>query len=1139
MQGEWPVKHHATGGRHFRGNSFDQNLDNFSVAYTDRDDTKLCCIGCSQIGCDDEFARAAPRHRRLYARTTSRTIGTSLSSNSFFESPRTGSRHDNAAGCEQGIPHAPCAVGSCGFAFRWRRAIGAVISLGLAGLVGLGAEVQTGVALAEGAIRTWSVAEGLPADSVTAIIQTRDGYLWVGTGAGLVRFDGVRFTPFSLPGVGDNAAVRVTALCEDATGRLWVGTQQEGLFRSDAAWSRQFARQEGLLADSVTSLAADAAGNLWIGTRSGLNRWDGQAITSFTSRDVLADQNISGVHVARSGAVWITARSGMYRFLEGRLQPYEFQTDSQGRQPEFLGAYEDRRGNLWAFGDTYLINLAEGKRFNYFRSAEAAAVRIWSLCEGRDGRLWIGTSGRGLFCFDDNKFQPVTLSELRWPYDVRAIYEDREGNLWLGTSGGGLIQLRPQTIHTVRAEQGLPPGAATCLAVDASGRIYVAPAAGGVFVGEAGRFERFNPGGGLELQSIVTTLWAGPDETLWVGALDGGLYGVGRGRAMHLTTAHGLGDNTVLTVCTTTNGNVWLGTRAGTVHRFTGTTLQNYGRENGLPGSPITALLPAWDGGLWLGTQDGLLLRGVGDRFEVVPMDWPVAQRAILSLHESGRASLWVGSDGAGVACRLGQRWQVWNSLRGLPHDIVAGVAEDSDGNIWLATGAGISRVAQTAIREAMVTDVPLPARRALDSKLAFGPLPTFGWPRVVRSPDGKLWFATSQGVLTLNPRGTASESAPLPVHVETVSVNGQPLPVVPRLSGEGRPAAEPAVRLPADLRVLDIEFTALSFAAPEELSFRHKLEGFDADWVDAGPERRVHYSRLPYGQYQFRVAARPADGVWTEAAAPFAFIVPTPLYLTSWAIGLYVVLVAGLMVGTIRVVSHRRFRQAFVRLEQQQSVERERMRIAQDMHDEIGSKLSKISFVSEHLKVAAASSGPLADKIESIASTSRELLQTLDEIVWAVNPRNDNLEQLADYLGQYALEYFQTTNVECELRLPRKLPHHPLSAELRHNLFLTFEEALNNVLKHSGASKVKVEMTLAPARFEINLTDNGRGFAAGAVLNPAAPGPRGQRVGNGLLNMRQRLAAIGGRCIVESRSGEGTTVRLHIPMNGKPISDS
>ncbi|MBE0544603.1 MAG: ATP-binding protein [Verrucomicrobia bacterium] len=1019
--------------------------------------------------------------------------------------------------------------------FRRRQAIGFVVFLGLAGLVALRGEAETGVASAEGAIRSWSVAEGLPADSVTAIIQTRDGYLWVGTSAGLVRFDGVRFTAFPLPGVGENTAVRVTALCEDAAGSLWVGTQQEGLFRREAAWSRQFSRHDGLHEDGVTSLAADAAGNLWIGTRSGLNRWDGHAFTSFTSRDGLADQNISGVHVARSGAVWITTRSGMYRFLEGRLQPYEFQTDSQGRRPEFLGAYEDRRGNLWAFGDTYLINLAEGKRFNYFRGAEAAAVRIWSLCEGRDGRLWIGTSGRGLFCFDDNKFQPVTLSELRWPYDVRVIYEDREGNLWLGTSGGGLIQLRPQTIHTVRAEQGLPPGAATCFAVDASGRVYVAPATGGVFVGEAGRFERFNPGGGFELQSVVTTLWAGPDDTLWIGTLGDGLYGVRQGRAMHLTTAHGLGDNTVLTVCTTTNGNVWLGTRAGTVHQFTDTALHNYDREHGLPGSPITALLPAWDGGLWLGTQDGLLLRGEAERFEVVPMDWPVAHRPILSLHESGRASLWVGSDGAGVACRLGQRWRVWNGLSGLPHDVVAGVSEDSDGNIWLATGAGISRVVRTAIREAMVTDIPLPARRALDSKLAFGPLPTFGWPRVVRSPDGKLWFATPQGVLTLNPRGAASEAAPLPVHVETVSVNGQPLSALPRASGVDKLP----VRLPLELRVLDIEFTALSLAAPEELSFRHKLEGFDSDWVEAGPERRVHYSRLPYGQYQFRVAARKADGVWTEAAAPFAFIVPTPLYLTSWAIGLYVVLVAGLMVGAIRVVSHRRFRHALARLEQQQSLERERMRIAQDMHDEIGSKLSKISFVSEHLKVDVAPSGPLADKIESIASTSRELLQTLDEIVWAVNPRNDNLEQLADYLGQYALEYFQSTSVECELRLPRKLPHHPLSAELRHNLFLTFEEALNNVLKHSGASKVKVEMTLAPARFEINLTDNGRGFAAAAALNPPVPGPRGQRVGNGLLNMRQRLAAIGGRCLVESRSGEGTTVRLHIPMNGNPLPDS
>ena len=274
------------------------------------------------------------------------------------------------------------------------------------------------------------------------------------------------------------------------------------------------------------------------------------------------------------------------------------------------------------------------------------------------------------------------------------------------------------------------------------------------------------------------------------------------------------------------------------------------------------------------------------------------------------------------------------------------------------------------------------------------------------------------------------------------------------------------------------------------------------------------------------------------EAAEPFAFIVPTPLYFQTWVLYLYGLTAVAIIVGIVRMVSHRRLRVTLARLEQQQSLERERMRIARDMHDELGSKLTKISFLSEHAQMDVESTGPLNGKIESIAQTSRELLKTMDEIVWAVNPRNDTLENLTTYLSHYAVEYFQNTSVECELRLPPEIPHYPLSSETRHNLFLTFEEALNNVLKHSAAANAKVEMTVTPLLFELKVTDNGRGFEASTPLAANVP-TRGGCGGNGLKNMRQRLAAIGGECVIASQPGGGTvvTMRIHLKQkkSGKP----
>ena len=363
--------------------------------------------------------------------------------------------------------------------------------------------------------------------------------------------------------------------------------------------------------------------------------------------------------------------------------------------------------------------------------------------------------------------------------------------------------------------------------------------------------------------------------------------------------------------------------------------------------------------------------------------------------------------------------------------------------------------------------------------------------------------------------------------------VDDQPLNL-PLTEQTGAAQETRLLRLPAGLRALEFQFAALSFEAPEKIRFRHKLERLDADWSETGPERRVKYGRLPSGSYRFYVTACNAEGVWNKTGTSLAFIIPTPLWRAPWALGLYGLGAAGGVAGAVRVVSHRRLRKRLARLEQQQATERERVRIAQDMHDEIGSKLTKISFLSERAKNDLKEPGALADKIDSIADTSRELLQALDEIVWVVNPRNDSLEELGGYRSQYAREYFQNTAVECDVSLQGELPHLTMPAEMRHTLFLAFEEALNNVLKHSGARQVRVEFRVQEERLHINVSDNGRGFEA----PPDQAAPAGARLeGNGLLNMRQRLRDVGGQCTIESQIGQGTTVSLSLSLRSLKLA--
>jgi len=467
--------------------------------------------------------------------------------------------------------------------------------------------------------RVWTKQEGLPENSVTSVLQTRDGYLWVGTAGGLARFDGMKFTPIPPAPEHTNSAIHVTALCEDANGRLWVGTQGAGLFSYSDGLLARFQDNTNLLDEAINTLAGDAAGNLWLGTPSGLGLLEKGRLTRFTSRDGLPNEYVSNVHVARSGTVWITTRGGMCQFTNHQIYPYPFQIESPGRSPESLGVYEDRLGNLWAFGDTYLVNLAEGKHLNHFGSGQTtSSIRIWSLCEGRQGELWIGTSGKELYCFAEDKFQQITLSNGGLTSDVRALCEDREGNFWLGTAGGGLVRLQPRNLRVLDAAVGLPGRPVVCIAFNPQARAWIGFDRAGLCSGTAEHFDPLSGEAMADLRSLVSSICIGPDSSLWAGTPGAGLYRVAGEQTTHFTTADGLADDTILCVAADSAGAVWVGTLSGGVHCFEAGALKSFSRTEGRADHSVTAILPARSDGVWLGLDGGGVLRCKKGRFESV-----------------------------------------------------------------------------------------------------------------------------------------------------------------------------------------------------------------------------------------------------------------------------------------------------------------------------------------------------------------------------------------------------------------------------------------------------------------------------------------------------------------------------------------
>jgi two-component sensor histidine kinase len=370
------------------------------------------------------------------------------------------------------------------------------------------------------------------------------------------------------------------------------------------------------------------------------------------------------------------------------------------------------------------------------------------------------------------------------------------------------------------------------------------------------------------------------------------------------------------------------------------------------------------------------------------------------------------------------------------------------------------------------------------------------GW----KGKDGRLWFPTIRGVVAVEP-GIKTNDQPPPVLIEEILAGGRPL------RPEGSAASDSlTLTVPPGRGGIAIHYTALSFQAPEKNRFKYWLEGVDAGWIDAGASRSAYYNNVAPAKYRFRVIACNNDGVWNEKGATLLLII-VPHYWQTW----WFKLAAGAALALLLTLLYRS------RVTRLRAIERLRIQIAANLHDDVGARLTKVAMVTELVDRQTLPGQPTKPHIQNIFKTVREITQAMDEIVWTINPKNDTLEHLANYIFQYAQDYFQNTGLRCRLDLPAQLPDWPMSTEARHNLFMALKEALNNVLKHSDATEVRIGLEAAGGRMTLSITDNGRGF----LIDQA------RSKGNGLGNMAQRLAQIGGRLVLESEPGRGTKIKM------------
>ena len=981
--------------------------------------------------------------------------------------------------------------------------------------------------------RAWQREQGLPQNFVRALTQTRDGYLWIGSDDGVSRFDGVNFLSFGRAEGFESGPVQ--ALFGDRRGALWVGSVSGGLGLWEGGRLRTFTTRDGLPSDAITALAEDNGGRLWVGTKAGLTIWQGGRPIPVGGVTNFAGKTITALFRDRNGTMWVGATGvGVYSYQGEKFVPLQDPAlDSLLQDPHCL--LVDQAGRIWiGAGDAFVL-CREGDQWRRYGVPRHLLRRyISALAEGTDSTVWAGSVGEGLFQFKGGKLEAINASSGLSDNLVESLLVDREGRLWVGTHGG-LNRLLPKKLISLSHNQGLGYGAVQGLAEVADGLIWTSKANDGVYQWDGQRFSRLLLGGIPSSEPRVNALLAARDGSAWVA----GDFGVRQYQHPLQAEVEGavasLTNLNVSTLSEDGSGGMWAGTRGGELWRgFRGTwlTLTNSPR-----GNAITAIVPDPDGGLWVGTEGDGLYRFDGamqqqrKKVSGLPSGW------IRTLYRDAQQTLWIGTAGGGLSQLRGETIATITTREGLPDNTISQILEDGDDHLWLGGNRGIVRVSKRELDELAARRIPVVypqffgRAEGMLSEECTGGYSGAG----LKSKSGLLWFSTLKGIVVVDPQHISGPAPAPAVVLEQTLVDGvtdaefrvpgkSSSAKTDSTAGDAAPKAD-FLRLPSDKHRIEFRYTGLSFDAPDRIRFRYRLEGLDPDWVDAGTRRAAFYGFVPPGTYRFRVIACNGDGVWNEEGDSLALTVLPHFWQTWWFIATVVVGTIVVGAGVARFVERRKSQRRLKRLEQDRLLDQERTRIARDLHDTMGAKLCRISFLSEHVRRNDAVSTEVREQISSISDDSREVLQSLDEIVWAVNPQNDTLEHLASYLGQYAREYFRRTGIECDLEIPSRLPAQPLSAQSRHHLFLAVDESLANILKHSGATRVGIVMGCHGAEFEIAVSDNGTGIdpgAAGLSVSAATAG-----FGNGLENMRQRLAALGGRCLVESGKGTGTTIRF------------